>query len=72
MREVRGVHLEIRITLPPQDRCTLPLEGGGTSVPIEGHLVGILIPATVNGSLHQWSLRCQQPVATEGGRDLQS
>ena len=43
----------------------LLLEEGGTSMPIEGHLVGILIPVKVNGSLHQWSPGCQPSVDTK-------
>ena len=36
-------------------------------MPIEGHLVGILIQVTVNGSLHPWFLRCQPLVDNRGG-----
>ena len=34
---------------------------------IEGHLVGILTPVTVNGNLCQWSQRHQLPVDNGGG-----
>ena len=36
-------------TLPPLDKYMLLPEGGGTIVSIEGHAVGIQIPATVSG-----------------------
>ena len=54
MREVRGVHLKTRIIHPLQDRCILLAEGGGVSLPMEGHLVGIPIPLITNGNLCQW------------------
>ena len=44
-------------------------KGGSASVPIEGHLAGILIPATVNGNLRQWSLRCQPSVNDREGKE---
>ena len=68
MKEVRGVHLKIRTTLPLQDRCMLLPEGGGAGVPTGGHLVGILSPVTVNGSPHQWSQKHQPSVDDRGGK----
>ena len=60
VREFRGAHLKIKITLLQWDKCMLLPEGGGTSMPIEGCLVGILIPATVKQSCINgfWDINC--------------
>ena len=69
MREVRAVHLETRIIQSLQDRSMLLPKGGGASIPIEGHWAGILIPATVNRNLCQWSLRHQLSVDNREGKE---
>ena len=70
VREARGVHHEIRITLLPPDRSTPPLKAGGISMPTKDHLMGIQIPAIVNGTQFQWPWRCHLLIGDRGEREL--
>ena len=72
VREVTGVHHEIRITLLPPDKCTPPLKGGGISTPTKDHLMGIWIPVIVNGIqwCHHRPHRCHLLIGDREEREL--
>ena len=70
VREVRGVHHKIRITLLPPNKCTPSLKGGSISAPTKDHLMGIWIPAIVYGTQFQQPQRCHPLIGDREERQL--